>query len=144
MADLLSFIINILNRKITVDVSPEKFVFSDGHSTITLDTYLYLQSNSKGDHLVLAISEHVQQATCVRVDLFDPKSVVPDKVLRSSCLGEFLRFGFAKLSSRKIMLRPTVMFRSAHTLDHITCGYQKQILSDAAKNAGAHSVHFLD
>lgn len=144
MADILSFIVNKFSRKITVDVSPEKFVFSDGYSTITLGTYLYLGPNSKGDYSVLAIGEHVQEATCVRIDLFDPKSVPPSKVLRSSCLQEFLRFGFAKLSNRKIMLRPSVIFRGANSLTYTTCGYQKTILSDAANNAGAHSAQFLD
>jgi len=125
-------------------VSPEKFVFSNDHTTITLDTYLYLWPNSKGDYLVLAVGKQVQQATCVRVDLFAPKSVPPDNVPRSNCLEGFLRFGFAKLSNRKIMLRPTVIFRGDSSLSYITCGYHRKILSDAAKSAGAYSVKFLD
>jgi hypothetical protein len=143
-ADILSFIINRFSGKITIDVSPERFLFSNGYDTLALDTYLYLSRNSAGDFLVLAIGERVGKDTCVRVDLFDQKSVLPDKVLRSSCLEAFLRFGFVKLSNRKAMLRPTVIFRGANSLNYITCGYHKKILSDAAKNAGAHSVEFSD
>ena len=144
MAEILSLIVNKLNRKVTVDVSPEEFVFSNRHGTIALDTYLYLKQNNKEDYSVLAISEHVQEPSCVRVDLFGPKSMLPDKVLRSSCLEAFLRFGFAKLLKQKMMLRPSVTFRGANSLTDITFDQQRKILTDAAKNAGAYTVEFLD
>jgi len=144
MRDILSSIGNKLNRKITVDVSPEEFVFSNRHGTVALDTYLYLKPNTREDYSVLAISEHVDEPSCVKVDLFGPKSMLPDKVLRSRCLEAFLRFGFAKLLNQKMMLRPTVTFRGANSLTDVTGGQQRKVLSDAAKNAGAYTVEFLD
>ena len=140
---MLGLILNKLTGRITVDVSPDAFVFLKGNRMVTLATHLYLYRDEGRWH-ILGIGEEFEGSEgCIKVGLFSGDTEGLSGSFRTEILESFLRFGFARVLGRKFGL-PTVAFRGAYNLDKLFDGAPERILGYAAEKAGAYSVEFID
>lgn len=136
---MLTTIINKLTGKITIDITPEMFIFSWRGRSISIETFLYL-FNENEKYKILGIGENFEGSdTCHRIDLFSGPPPKNNTISRSELLEAFLRFGFRKITDR-VLIQPTIIFRGTYSINEILAGYQKTVLRDAAFKAGAYAV----
>ena len=137
---MLAAIINKFTGPVTIDVTPEEFIFSWRGVSVSIETYIYLLDDN-GEYRILGIGEDFEGSNrCIRVELFSEKLPPNNRILRSKLLEAFIRFGMWKIVGRRIFLRPTMVFRGTQNIEKMLSGYQDTILIDAACKAGAHSV----
>lgn len=137
---MLAAIINKLTGLVIIDVTPEEFIFSWRGRSANIETYVYLFDDN-GEYRILGIGEDFEGSNrCIRVELFSEKLPPNNRILRSELLEAFIRFGLWKIIGRRILLRPTMVFRGTQNIEKILSGYQNTVLTDAAYKAGAHAV----
>ena len=137
---MISAIINKLTGLVVINVSPNEFTFSWRGRSVNLKAYMYLL-NDNGDYRILGIGEDFEgSAKCIRVELFSEKFPPDNRIFRSELLEAFIRFGLWKIIDRRIILRPTIIFKGTCRIEKILSGYQDSVLTDAAYKAGAYSV----
>lgn len=97
--------------------------------------------NDNGDYRILGIGKDFEGSTkCIRVELFSEKLPPDNRIFRSKLLESFIRFGLWKIIGRRMILRPTIIFKGTYRIEKILSGYQDSVLTDAAYKAGAYSV----
>ena len=142
MTFLFKKLLNKFSGKVIVDVDAEEFHFRWGNRSLSIKTFLYL-SNIKGKYRILSVGENFEGSDqCLKVCLFNGEPLAEEIDSRKELLESFLRYGFIKISSRKLFM-PTVLFQNENRLNETLGGYQKDILIDAAKKASAYEVEFI-
>ena len=130
--------------RIELRVSREAFIFTDGASSVSISTYLYLQPTAHGPR-ILAVGEQLAEAsTLIRVELFgDSTSPSPSaRIGRMQCLEAFIRYGIQKVVGRRTMVKPIVTVFGLTALEADLHGYQAAVLWHALDASGAVEIHF--
>jgi hypothetical protein len=144
---------SLFSPKITINVSPESFVFASESKTFQLDTYVMVTDATQELPDVLGIGEgeglrFAEFPNMGKVNLFTNDDHLPVVYGKAKFLKAFLIGGighaypwprFLKLVSA---FRPTVVFRDSETLESVLGGYQQGLLEYLALEAGAGEVLF--
>ncbi len=130
--------------QIAIRVSPEVFFLTKGDASLSLPTYLYIDSTAANPRVVAVGEEISGVPELVRIDLFGSslQASPPLRVGLLECLAAFLRAGVQKLVGRRTMIRWRVTVTGLASLDSILHGYQVAILRQALEAAGAAQIEF--
>jgi len=93
--------------QIAIRVSPEVFFLTKGDASLSLPTYLYIDSTAANPRVVAVGEEISGVPELVRIDLFGSslQASPPLRVGLLECLAAFLRAGVQKLVGRRTMIK---------------------------------------
>jgi hypothetical protein len=148
MSLITAIIDHFFAKDLWIEITPEIFTFRLETSQLNLKTVIWIQ---KSREAILAVGEELNRAEIEQngmtddiqsVDLF-PSSIPDPGVNRSQYLEAFFRFAFVKIHNRNVFARPKVHFTGlARLRPQIGGGFEKDLLEQAARSAGASAVVF--
>lgn len=125
-------------KNVTIDASPQCFVFEcDGRSE-TFETRLWL----RGDRIEGVGAEG--PAGCDPLVLFGDSAKSSWVRDRPDFLSTFLQYGIVQVLGRGVWIRPIVHFRGLSSFEGLLGGYQKAVFSHALEPAPVSEVRFAD
>ena len=139
---LLQWIVARFASRISIQISPKRFVFSS-KETVEVQTCLYLEGSSGPLRVIAVGTEETSTAEVFRVLLFEDNAGVPRPIDKTECLEAFMRYGIQKaMRNPRAMLRPIVTVTGAQSLEPILHGYQIGLLLQILERSGAGRVSF--
>ncbi|VFQ43136.1 hypothetical protein [Desulfoluna butyratoxydans] len=134
--------------KIEVDISRESFTFKKGSLTTKFHTCIYL-SKGKNARITSVGEVPPRPFESFKVDLFathhgDDGYGDDGYHDKYPCLSAFLKHCTATMSPKFAMVRPTFIVRGVDELQPVLHGYQRQIIMDGLRDAGAARILFTE
>jgi hypothetical protein len=134
------FLIGKLAARIDIDAHPKLFTFRRKEFSVQLVPCIYVSSGTSP--IVLAVGETNNPPDSIRIDFFEPTNKIGQRFTPFYGFVAFLRYGIYKLISKKVMVRPIMIFHGMNEFDDLFHGYQQEIFQLAAGDAGASKVLF--
>ena len=131
---------------IIVELTPSRVrVSCEPDQSIDVAPILYLSADLPTPQVVAIGDRDVVTRPSIRVSLFSSDSGLPSSVSKLLCLTLFFRFLIATVVQKGLFrLRPPVIVRGSRSLTAIFAGYERELLIQALKDAGAKTVAFED
>ena len=129
----------------TIDVSPEEFVFADKEKRLQLRTLVHVRASgkAKGSFVIAAIGDAPRDIVdFVTIKLFERDTEHDSRFSKFECLQSFLKYGISQMQQKWAFLRPVVMIRGIDSLHPFLSGYQVPIVGRSIEAAGAREVRF--
>ncbi len=145
MERIINALLKPLRAEIEVTVTAEIISLKCKDKVESFETVIYITPDNKKPH-VLAVGGSAPKEPHVRINLFSlnefPSSY---SAWKKNCLVAFLEYAFRRVLNQSglPMLKPSVTFTGANSLESILCGYQDALLRDAAIEAGAMECRFI-
>ena len=140
---MLDKIIKKFANTIEIHIEVDNFTFICNSNIIQLGTFIYVYSDGKNEQ-VASIGESPQSIEkLMKINLFKshkPNVLIMDKY---NYLCAFFREGVVKVTGKRTMIRPKFIFKGIENLEEALCGYEKNILEKASKDAGATECNFV-
>jgi len=128
--------------EVVIEANIEFFVFSWNENSVRMSTCLHIDPMKK---LPLQIGEIQTIPDSVFIDFFNREQKIAAEINKLQWLSVYIQYGFGRLFEKSkipLLPRPLVVFRNDQALYDVLCGYQRNILTTAATDAGAKQVRF--
>ena len=129
-----------------IDLAPSRVrVSSQPDRLVEVAPVLYLASDVSTPHVLAVGDRDVVTRPAIRIQLFSTEAPPPHPISKALCLTLFFRFLIATVAPPGLFsLKPPVIVRGARSLTSLLAGYERDLLLQTLKDAGARSVVFQD
>ena len=134
----MRWLLRRLAKVVSIDVSPERFVFECGGSLLTLETRLWVTNDR-----IEAVGADGPPG-CDPFDLFPDEPRPSWKRDLPDLLSAFLQHGIVRVMGRGIVLRPIVRVTGLASFEKTLGGYQKAVFEHALEASPAAEVRLDD
>lgn len=142
-SSFIDTILGFLSSDISIKVSPQQFEFSTKDRSVAVRPVVFVATGGPEDR-VLAVGEELSPTEpYIRVHLFERSDHRLGPTGKFACLEAFIRYAFAHIQERNVLVRPRVFISGASSLSHSLGGYEGFLLWKAVMTAGARECHFL-
>ena len=129
-------VIDLTPSRVRVSAAPDRFV--------EVAPVIYLASDRTTPHVIAVGDTDPVTRPAIRVQLLNLEAP-PQGVSKALCLTLFFRFLIATVAPPGLIsLKPAVIVRGARSLTSLLAGYERDLLIQTLKDAGARSVVFQD
>ncbi len=134
--------LDFLHPKMSIDASPDIFVFSTSKNQFSIEPIVYIDPEN---HKPVAMGENTGiPSNIIKVQLFKPQELLTQSFSKYQILTAFIGYGIGR-SYMHILVpfpRPIVNLHGVDRFEPVLCGYQREFFFTAITEGGAWTVRF--